>query len=457
MLRSAYLHFCLFILGIAVAHGQIPQGCPPATPTGRATISPYTLSNFNLGKEIDQIVVRNTSTPLVMVVAHRGFWEFVPRNTLEAMQSAWDLGSEGVEMDVRLSGAGTDPANGLDYPNGEVFLTHDYDMRGETPNDPSLSPAQNTNITLKLTPQELRARFMVDRIGNPAVDSSAQHTPLRIGSFTDLLASYVARAQTISGVVSGDSPISGYSLVERGQLLVIDIKGQDTGGGTSVSNQYDIFLECLRELSAYQMQNKIDLRDAIVFKVSITNFINPVGESPVPAATLIANIKALGFPYNPLLIFIVYPQDAANCSQTPCVQIAPPDNKSLNDYLTNYKSLLTMDWQARNPGNALDVYLTSQNPNWAARSAAMFQGSNSFAEGFRQNDGTCFNRGVTEPPNLVDWSACRSDPIIRWGTQALDYLVPSSGTRAGMVTTDLFLNAFSYLNTFGLNNQQLIK
>ncbi len=453
MRRRMIFICCFFALLTVPIHAQIPAGCPPATPTGRMPVPGYTSSNFNLSKINKQILTRNTAIPLILVFAHRGYWEKCPENSLEAMQSSWDLGSEGVEMDVRLSGSGED--NNQNYPNGEVFLTHDYDLRLEAPNYP-VSLGQSSNILLQLSPQQLRARQMVDRYGNLAVDNTPQQAALRLPSFTDLLTSYVARAKTISGgVVPNASPISGYSLVEKGETLVVDIKGQDTGGGTSVSGQYAIFVECLKELNAFQTYNKVDLRQAIAFKVSFKNFTNPPGGSYMPAATLAANIKALGFPYNPNIIFIVYPQDAADCSTTPCEQIQPAAYTTLEDYRLNYSALQTIDWQARNPGNALDIYLTS--PEWSARSVAMYIGSNAFAEGFRQNDAICYNKDATTPPNLIDWTICRSDPVIRWGSQDLDYLIPATGSRAELITTDHFLNALSFLNTLDLNNQSLIQ
>jgi len=46
------------------------------------------------------------SSPKVTIIAHRGFARLFPENTLPAFQGAYDLGADGVELDVQLSSDG---------------------------------------------------------------------------------------------------------------------------------------------------------------------------------------------------------------------------------------------------------------------------------------------------------------------------------------------------------------
>ena len=51
-----------------------------------------------------------------MRFAHTGVTQFAPENTLEAFQKAAELGCEGIEMDIQLSG------------DGEIIVTHNGDL-----------------------------------------------------------------------------------------------------------------------------------------------------------------------------------------------------------------------------------------------------------------------------------------------------------------------------------------
>ena len=53
---------------------------------------------------------------LPMRFAHTGVTQFAPENTLEAFQKAAELGFEGIELDINLSG------------DGEIIVTHNGDM-----------------------------------------------------------------------------------------------------------------------------------------------------------------------------------------------------------------------------------------------------------------------------------------------------------------------------------------
>ncbi len=51
-----------------------------------------------------------------MRLAHTGVTQFAPENSLEAFQKAAELGFEGVEMDINISG------------DGEIIVTHNSNM-----------------------------------------------------------------------------------------------------------------------------------------------------------------------------------------------------------------------------------------------------------------------------------------------------------------------------------------
>ena len=51
-----------------------------------------------------------------MRFAHTGVTQFAPENTLEAFQKAAELGCEGIELDIQMSG------------DGEIIVTHNGNM-----------------------------------------------------------------------------------------------------------------------------------------------------------------------------------------------------------------------------------------------------------------------------------------------------------------------------------------
>lgn len=169
-----YLLAGLCLIGLACPH-LLAQSCPSASITSARAQSG---SNFSLVKVASEL--KNPDSDLVLVTAHRGYWEYCPENTIEAFQAAIDTGIEAVEMDVRLSAAGSDKA-GKSFSNGEVFLTHDYDLRGEAPGTVG---SQQNNLIYTLTPAQLQSRTMVDRRGNNATDDSG--AALTFHTFTDL-------------------------------------------------------------------------------------------------------------------------------------------------------------------------------------------------------------------------------------------------------------------------------
>jgi Glycerophosphoryl diester phosphodiesterase family len=443
------------------SHGQeSPTVCPAANPAQRP--SGITPSKWNLTKVLQYLKAPTPQVPgsgLVVLISHRGNWEFCPENTLEAFQSAWDLGVEGAEMDVRVSAPGVDPKTGVSYPNGEVFLSHDWDIRGEAPSTDFTMPTKNT--IYGLTPDQLSSRTMVDRHGKYLVDSSGNS--LYLPSFTDLLNSLYQRATSL-GLVSAPSPRKPeWKYLGKGMLLVVDVKGLNQN---PLWTEYAALIEAAKEMYAFETANQIDLGDAIAFKIQFKDFEEYSAASLLNAVTN----PDIGYPAGaqiPPIIFIVFPQDACKPESTnaePCKLIPPAENTALNDYLTNYPAFLLNDWQHRNEGDALTTYLT--DPLWINRGVASFLASNNFAEGLRNSGGNCLNTfsdsniiGPKPNPDLppINTSYCISDPMQRWSSAALDYLVPSFGPRhATSITTDLYQNASDYLTAIGLNNTSLL-
>jgi hypothetical protein len=237
---------------------------------------------------------------LVVLISHRGNWEYCPENTLEAFQSAWDIGAEGAEMDVRVSAPGADHTTGHNYPVGEVFLSHDWDLRGEAPDSDLAQPT--SNVIYSLTPDQLRSRKMVDRHGKPLLDSN--DAPLHLPSLTDLLESMYKRATALNLI--GQSPRkSGWKYLGKGMLLVIDVKGLSND---PLWTQYATFLEAAKEMYAFETANQLDLGDAVAFKLQYKDF------ESYSAAALANTLRTtdIGYPDGaelPRIIFIVFPQD----------------------------------------------------------------------------------------------------------------------------------------------------
>ena len=51
-----------------------------------------------------------------MRFAHTGVTQYAPENTLEAFKKAAELGCEGIELDIQLSG------------DGDIIVTHNEDL-----------------------------------------------------------------------------------------------------------------------------------------------------------------------------------------------------------------------------------------------------------------------------------------------------------------------------------------
>jgi Glycerophosphoryl diester phosphodiesterase family len=445
--------------------------CPNNNPAQRpANITP---SGWNVSKILHymRFPTGYAQNGLIVLISHRGNWEFCPENTLESFQSSWDIGAQGAEMDVRLSAPGSDPLNNnANYPNGEVFLSHDWDLRGEAPNPPSPN-SQASDFIYSLTPAQLEARNMSDRHGKVLKDSLGNY--LHLASFTQLLQSMVQRASSQGYIQPHASPrVPSGSYMKNGMLLVVDIKGTITKAGAGVG-QVNTFLEAVKEMNDFETANSIDLGDAIAFKVQYKDFAAATNASRLVLAVTDGEVDYVPRMQIPRIIFIVFPQDVCptvDRGRVPCSILAPSNNTALNDFRDNYldptgdtQGLLTIDWQYRNEGDALANYVF--DPGWSGWGRAMFLASNNFAEGVRNSGGDCMNtfsdaRSIPDPSETlppINTSFCTSDPIQRWSSASLDYLVPSFGPKhATSITTDLYQNAVNYLTAIGLNNTSLL-
>lgn len=457
------------VILIAVAAVAQSNVCPNNSPSKRPMDA--VPATWNLQKLLQQMV--HPQPGLILVTSHRGNWEYCPENTLESFQSAWDLTAEAAEMDVRVSAPGADPYTGVNYPNGEVFLSHDFDLRGEAPNTLN----QPTNFIYSLTPSQLAARNMADRHGTILSDSIGNK--LHLATFTQLLQSLYDRASAVNGIATSASSVivngAHWDLVTKGMLLVVDVKGTiDMTSGLG-KDQYYTFIECVKELNAFQSTHHVDMRYAIAFKVGFASVYDSIvaqsGQVPSVAQYLVGqlmNQSTMGYVPGealPGLIFIVFPQNACVPNSSPCQQLLPSDNTALNDFLYNFaftpgdaatNAFLVCDWQYRNEGDSLAAYLT--DAIWQGRGAAMFLASNNFSDGVRNSGGDCLNTFVDTNQPPINTSYCVSDPVQRWSSSAIDYLVPSFGpSHSTSITTDQYQNAIDYLIAIGQNNQSFIQ
>jgi hypothetical protein len=230
-------------LATGLAHNASAQSaatpyCPAATITAAraAAAATFNLASIRQYTQLDGNFNLNSGTNFnyVSMVAHRGVWEFCPESTIESYEAALDLGVEGVEMDFRLSAPGFDPSQGINYPNGEMFLTHDISLRGEAPDVDNTNPQ---NVIYESTPESLAGRPMVDRAGRPAyangcipvpvpvTSACPATTPILLHSLTDLLTHILAKAQANGGAIVTGAGNYGMNLLARGPELVLDIKG----------------------------------------------------------------------------------------------------------------------------------------------------------------------------------------------------------------------------------------
>jgi hypothetical protein len=361
-------------------------------------------------------------TDLVLVIAHRGIWENCPEGTIESYNKALDNEIEAVEMDIRVTSPGTD-SSGTNWPNGQAFLTHDYDLRGEAP-DPS---GGSNNVIYNLTPAQVSGRNMVDRHGIPAVDSS--QSPIHFRSLKDLLTNIALHVRLINGGVdSNGSGNFGQQRVLRGNLLAFDIKGDDakdlSGNPYPNSSQLIAVTETMAEVSDFEKANNIDLEPMIIYKigylkVSYSQWMNLV-------TTYYSNAADL-----PGLIPVEYPNS---------------DKSKLDSarVFEKYEGFIMHNWNYRYDGVSTESYVNADLAAGMGNSA--FSQNNNFPEGLRKSRGTC----------------CTTTEFQDTSTSTLDFLAQPAYSslprvRATLITTDFVNNAVDYLSTLGLRHLEHIE
>jgi hypothetical protein len=461
----------------ASAQSAFTPYCPASTLTSARVAAG---GSFNLAK-IRQYTQLNSSFNVtsgsafnyVSMVAHRGIWEFCPESTLESYEAALDLGVEGVEMDFRLSAPGLNPSEGVDYPNGEMFLSHDISLRGEAPDLDNINPQ---NVIYAATPASLSNRPMVDRNGRPAYANNCvpvpvpvtsgctATTPIVLHSLTDLLTHIVAKARANGTVIIPGAGNQGRDLLARGFELVLDIKGGEpelnAGADETLpdvvcpsnpalkycnSSSLAGVTEAMSEVSAFEKANNIDLSLMTVYKFVSKNLTSAQWN------TLVAANNYLLHP--PGMVLIAYNQGDNN----PPAEVYPISAGDGKGY-QSYPGYLITNWNVQFEGvstwqwNTADLLGTS--PATAIHGTESFQASNGFPEGSRWSAGQC----------------CHDPQVLQtWGQAAIEFnyqppsspLRPFSGWPYNIISTSITLDAYGnanrYLTNRGLRFTSLIK
>ncbi len=452
----------------ASAQSAFTPYCPAATITSARAAA---ASTFSLGKirQYTQLnanfnVTSGSTFNLVAMVAHRGVWEFCPENTLEAYEAALDLGAEAVEMDIRLSAPGFNSTEGVNYPNGKMFLTHDYDLRGEGPDLDNTNPQ---NVIYSATPESLVGRPMVDRAGRPAYANNCipvpvpvtpgctTTTPVVLHSLTDLLAHILAKARANSSAIVSGAGNQGRDLVARGPELVLDIKGGEpelnAGADDTLPNvvcatntalkycnstSYLGVQEAMAEVSAFELANNVDLEQMVVYKFVSRNMTSADWTGLVSA-------NYSGQPNQPGMVLIAYNQ-GNNDPPAEIYPVSAGDQKGYQSYpayvITNwnvqYEGVSTWQW---NTADLLGV-----SPATGIHGTESFLASNGFPEGSRWSAGQCCHA----PQALQTWGQA---------TIEFNYQPPSSPLRPfngwpyNIITTSITLDGYGNANRYLVN------
>jgi Glycerophosphoryl diester phosphodiesterase family len=415
------------LLGSAQVHAQEGGTCD-ATRSGYPTVG----ANYNLSKLVGTLKTPPNPLSLILVTAHRGNWQYCPENSIEAFYSALALNAEAAEMDVRLT------------QDNECILTHDYNTRGEFPNNP---PGTQGNFFIpSLLESSLRGLPMVDRFGYPAADSMGNDVVEL--TFADLLDAYKVYIGRISGgIVSG--------VATRGALLVIDIKGGDIVGGTDQGG-YAALKSCYSTLYSWETSNKVDLSPGVMFKLPYKQMTCVTGQTTPCTAQQFSTLvgQGLTFPtYNghgPKLGFIVYPADLM---ETPTQPWSTSDTTfPFNGWRKRsaYQDYIITNYQSRYPGISADSFVADEQAN--GRGLSAFIANNSYPEGYRLSGGTCAPQYTA--------LACANQPLQTYASATPEYIVPPKSfgkPLATNITTDWFQQEAAYLTTLGYRNISIIQ
>lgn len=406
------------------------QNCPASTMTSERAQSG---ANWTLSKIVDQM--QHPANDLILATAHRGAWRYCPENTIEAFHKAMDDGAEAVEMDIRLAVDGT------------PMMTHDWDRRGEAPHT-GVGMSYN-NFVYALQPSELMSAPMVNRVGADAVDT--ENHPIHMHSLNELLDSYLARVQMLTGE-------DAYSkTVNRGSMVVLDLKGSGDGAESYIegygynTSQYSNLLNSLRAVKAWQDKTGYDLMThALAFKINL--------KSIPDIEQFISDYSAIGLQSTPPhLIFIVFPEDMQYVDNDEAKGFMYPERvQKLDTYVVEYSNYLLTDYQYRYPGVSVEKYVLETRQN--GRGAGGFASTNAFPEGNRDSDGTC-----SLSSGLFVRIPCGPQALQKFATSALEFMAPPrvNGVqviqRASSITTDWYENLVNYLSVIGMRNTEHIR
>ena len=397
----------------------------------------------------------STNTDLVILSPHRGYWQFCPEDTLEAYMAAIDKGPEMIEMDVRITAPGVDSTynpnldgsgtTGQYFANGESFLTHDYDLRGEAPD-----PNGTNNVIYLSTPDQLQGRAMVDRYGNPAYDSS--NDKITFHRLTDLLKLILRQAKITSGAISPKAGTNGRDLIIRGSMLLFDEKGNGeknpyTNTAYPYSSQLAAVTETMNEVHEFELANNVDFSNVTIYTINPQANYVPAGKW-----TTLVDQNYPDPSHQPGFLGYMYPI-AGSPTQDPSVALP---YQSLPGYLM-------FNWFDRWDNSPGRTYAASDLAN--GKGIDTFYPSNNFPEGYRGATGLCLDALASQFTALkIDIQGCRMQPLNRNYQAAPDYIwVPKAGangtpySNATARQPNLYDDIINYLTILGLRNTSHIQ
>jgi glycerophosphoryl diester phosphodiesterase len=292
--------------------------------------------------DVDKVMqaLRSPKPGLVILTPHRGLWEDVPENTIEALQKAVNAGFETVEIDVRLDGDGT------------PWLVHDFSMDRLTTGHGFLSSYRDSTLN--------RAQCIVclrDRHGN-----RTGYGIVSLKTAFEFLARYIRDE-------SSQSPEKKYGFV-----LIVDLKapGKRDPNFDKVSG-YQSLKTSWKVLKEVERQTQIPIHRAVVFKIKGRDVPDPsVLERDLGIAS-----DSPDFHFMPVL----HPDDA------------DAGNRVLNQYFDKPYAIgfeAVMEYIGQEPAQTWIKKLRDAN-----RTVSGFPGWNEYPEGVAMSTGLCcVNRNV---------------------------------------------------------------
>jgi hypothetical protein len=236
---------------------------PAYTGSDGKTLTP---STYNIQKVRNLLTYQTPSdygngSRLMLVSAHRGFWQYAPENSLRAFYAAVAAGSEIVEIDVRVSS------------DNVPIMMHDDDIARTT---------TGTGLAEGNSVAQFQSFQLRDRHGCPSTFATDNGT-----TFASVLQAFVNK-----GLIYKDA-----NGVLRGSTLIVDIKGARADKATN-------FLTILQAYNAVVAQPAYSiLSGAVIFKT-------PLFTLPVNPNDFITKYAWNPSTNNYALIPVILPEDA---------------------------------------------------------------------------------------------------------------------------------------------------